>query len=59
MPRALVKEAAMSSELSMAAIVARLEAQIEFHREREAFHMLSRKLTTASSGPSTPPSLRH
>jgi hypothetical protein len=28
----------MQSELSMAAIVARLEAQIELHREREAFH---------------------
>ncbi len=28
----------MSPELSMAAIVERLEAQIEFHREREAFH---------------------
>ena len=28
----------MPPELSMAAIVARLEAQIELHREREAFH---------------------
>jgi hypothetical protein len=28
----------MSSELSMAAIVETLEAQIEIHREREAFH---------------------
>jgi hypothetical protein len=27
----------MPPELSMAAIVERLEAQIEFHREREAF----------------------
>ena len=28
----------MPSELSLAAIVERLEAQIEYHREREAFH---------------------
>ena len=28
----------MPPELSMAMIVARLEAQIEFHRERQAFH---------------------
>lgn len=28
----------MPDELSMAAIVERLEAQIEFHREQEAFH---------------------
>jgi hypothetical protein len=31
-------ESSMPSSLSLEAIVARLEAQIEFHREREAFH---------------------
>jgi hypothetical protein len=39
-PRALPteEEVAMPSELSLTAIVERLEAQIEHHHEREAFH---------------------